>query len=170
MGKAVCKQDFVDSKAQGGKVAKYSSKSIKTSHMRKTLEHFVLSKHTSAMSTYAGCISMRYISCICSGNCVNPCFKYRFYLFLHAGFIEFLVSLMSSVYLIITLLHQCLHYPSGCKQLPIKRVISSPFFYLNDDATLAHSHFGEGAYAIMIIIIKMILMCLVFATQLLIMA
>lgn len=29
---------------------------------------------------------------------------------------------------------------------------------------------GEGAYAIMIIIIKMILMCLVFATQLLIMA
>ena len=32
------------------------------------------------------------------------------------------------------------------------------------------SHFGEGAYAIMIIIIKKILMCLVFATQLLIMA
>lgn len=64
--------------------------------------------------------------------------------------------------------------------LPIKRVVSSPpptlffiyfiFFYLNDDATLAHSHFGEGAYAIMIIIIKTILMCLVFATQLLIMA
>lgn len=97
-------------------------------------------------------------------------------------FIEFLVSLMSSVHLIITLLHSCLHYPGGCKLLPIKRVISSPFsffffplfLYLNDDATLAHSaslsHFGEGAYAMMIIIIKKILMCLVFATQLLIMA
>lgn len=82
---------------------------------------------------------------------------------------------------IITLLHLCLHYPVGCKSLPIKRVISSFFvccftwvflffFYINDDTTLARSHFGEGAYAIMIIIIKMILMCLVFATQLLIMA
>lgn len=44
------------------------------------------------------------------------------------------------------------------------------FLNINDNTTLARSHFGEGAYAIMIIIIKMILMCLVFATQLLIMA
>lgn len=79
---------------------------------------------------------------------------------------------------IITLLHLCLHYPGGCKFQPIKRVISSVlfclifffFFNINDDTTLAHSHFGEGAYAIMIIIIKTILMCLAFATQLLIMA
>lgn len=81
---------------------------------------------------------------------------------------------------IITLLHLCLRYLGGCKLLPIKRVIWSFFclfvllffffFNINDDTTLAHSHFGEGAYAIMIIIIKMILMCLVFATQLLIMA
>lgn len=53
---------------------------------------------------------------------------------------------------------------------PLKESFHLSFFYLNDDATLAHSHFGEGAYAIMIIIIKTILMCLVFATQLLIMA
>lgn len=52
----------------------------------------------------------------------------------------------------------------------IKKVISSFLFLFFNITTLARSHFGEGAYAIMIIIIKTILMCFVFATQLLIVA
>lgn len=66
-----------------------------------------------------------------------------------------------------------------CELLPIKAVILSPFIYCNLFIILPARrccpgtvdeppHFGEGAYAIMIIIIKKILMCLVFVTQLLI--
>ena len=117
---------------------------------------------------------------ICGGNCVNP--KYRFYLFIHTGFIEFFgLPNVLSLILCIPLSH---YYISVCiirvavsfcplKSFRLRLVFF--FSYLNDDdATLAHSAslptLGEGAYAIMIIIIKKILMCLVFATQLLIMA
>lgn len=86
---------------KGAKILQHLEKGLKIEEILVTV-NAVKAIRAHCMCTL---VCILYMIHSCSSNCVNPSFKCRFYLFIRTGFIEFLVSLMPSVYLIITLLH-----------------------------------------------------------------